>query len=100
MRLFNSALLAAIFTAAAAPAILAQSPDLILFHGTILTGEGLKEAKPQIVSAIAVSGDKVLAVGSDVEIKRLAGPHTTVRDLNGAFAMPGLNDAHVYLGGA
>jgi predicted amidohydrolase YtcJ len=100
MRLFNSALLATIFTAAVAPPILAQSPDLILFHGTILTGEGLKEARPQIVSAIAIAGDKVLAVGADAEIKRLAVPHTTVRDLNGAFVMPGLNDAHVHLGGA
>src|SRR5579859_888354 len=100
MRLFSSALLAAIFTAAVAPPIFGQSPDLILFHGTILTGEGLKDANPQIVSAIAISGDKVLAAGSDADVKRRAGPHTTLRDLNGAFVMPGLNDAHVHLGGA
>jgi len=100
MRLFNTALLATISFAAFAPQISAQSPDLILFHGTILTGEGLNGAKPQIVSAIAIAGDKVLAVGADADIKRLAAPQTKLRDLQGAFLMPGLNDAHVHLGGA
>ena len=76
------------------------APDLILYHGTILTGEGLSEGNPQIVSAIAIGAGKVIATGSDLEIKHLAGAHTTIRDLNGAFVMPGLNDAHVHLGGA
>jgi predicted amidohydrolase YtcJ len=75
-------------------------PDLILFHGTILTGEGLSEGNPKIVPAIAIGAGNVIATGSDAEIKRLAGPHTRLRDLNGAFVMPGLNDAHVHLGGA
>ena len=74
--------------------------DLILFNGTIVTGQCLKEAKPQIVSAIAIGGGNVIAVGSDAEIKRLAGPQTKLRDLNGIFVMPGLNDAHTHLGGA
>jgi predicted amidohydrolase YtcJ len=74
--------------------------DLIIFHGTILTGNCLKEAKPQIVSAIAIGGGEVLAVGSDAEIKPMATPKTKLHDLNGAFAMPGFNDAHVHLGGA
>jgi predicted amidohydrolase YtcJ len=94
---------AVLIAALAIPALaLAQKapPDLILYHGVILTGDGLKEENPKIVSAIAVSGDKVLAAGADAEINRLAGPHTKLRDLNGAFLMPGLNDAHVHLGGA
>jgi predicted amidohydrolase YtcJ len=81
-------------------ALAAQSPDLILFHGTILTGAGLKQGNPQFVSAMAISKGKVLAVGTDKEIKRLAGPQTKLRDLDGAFVMPGLNDAHVHLGSA
>jgi predicted amidohydrolase YtcJ len=83
-----------------APPTTAPTADLILFHGTILTGTGLKESKPQIASAMAIAGNKILAVGTDVEVKKLAGPHTKLRDLHEAFVMPGLNDAHVHLGGA
>lgn len=76
-------------------------PDLILLHGTILTGEGLSEGKPRIVSAMAIANGKVLATGTDPEIQHLATPSTKVWNLNaGAFIMPGLNDAHVHLGGA
>jgi predicted amidohydrolase YtcJ len=76
--------------------------DLVLFNGTILSGECLKEAKPKIVSAIAIGAGKVIAVGSDAEIKSMAGTgtQTKLRDLHGAFVMPGLNDAHTHLGGA
>jgi predicted amidohydrolase YtcJ len=81
-------------------ALVAQSPDLILLHGTILTGAGLKESKPQVVSAIAFGRGKVLAVGTDAQIQQMAGPQTKIRDLKGAFVMPGLNDAHVHLDGA
>jgi predicted amidohydrolase YtcJ len=99
MHLFTRLLLAV--SASLLPvALAAQTPDLILIHGTILTGAGLKKGNPQIVSAMALSNGKVLAVGTDTEIKRLAGPQTKVRDLAGAFVMPGLNDAHVHLGSA
>ena len=94
---------AVVFTAscgAQTPAVYTAPPDLILFHGTVLTGEGLKEGRPRIVSAIAVADGKVQAAGTDAEIKNLAGPQTRLRDLNGAFLMPGLNDAHVHLGSA
>ena len=79
-----------------------QSPDLILFHGVILTGEGLAEGKPKLVSAIAIAnGTDSRRRSADAEIQRkLAGPQTKLRDLHGAFLMPGLNDAHVHLGGA
>jgi predicted amidohydrolase YtcJ len=105
MRLLRTLYLAALIMAVLTPSASAQKPrksppDLILFHGTILTGEGLSEGNPKIVPAIAIGAGNVIATGSDAEIKRLAGPHTRLRDLNGAFVMPGLNDAHVHLGGA
>jgi predicted amidohydrolase YtcJ len=78
--------------------------DIIFFHGIILTGEGLAEGKPRVVTAMAIANGKVLAVGTDKEVTRLAGSHTRLRDLDSAstetFLMPGLNDAHVHLGGA
>jgi predicted amidohydrolase YtcJ len=75
-------------------------PDLILFNGTILTGNYLKEGKPQIVSAIAIGNGQIIAIGSDHEIKGLVQPQTRLQNLNGSFVMPGLNDAHTHLGGA
>ena len=48
--------------------------------------------------AIAVSGGKIIAVGSNADIQKLKGPKTQVVDLGGHFAMPGFNDAHVHLG--
>jgi predicted amidohydrolase YtcJ len=95
--------LAILISALVSTSSLAQqsaTPDLIIVHGTILTGEGLKEGKPQIVSAIAIANGKVTAIGTDAKIRLLAGPATQFRDLNGGFVMPGLNDAHTHLGGA
>jgi predicted amidohydrolase YtcJ len=94
----------AIFATLAAPSLSnaqqAAAPDVILYHGVILTGEGLAEGKPKLVSAIAIANGTVIASGLDVEIRKLAGSSTRQRDLNSAFLMPGLNDAHTHLGGA
>jgi len=78
------------------------SPDLILIHGLIYTGDGFDRDKPQTVEAMAVGGGKVLAVGTSAEIKQMARPKTTVRDLEGTgtVVFPGFNDAHTHLGSA
>ncbi len=49
------------------------------------------------VQAIAVSGGKIIAVGTNDEIQKLKGPKTQVIDLGGHFVMPGFNDAHTHL---
>ncbi len=81
-----------------------KTADLIYFDGIIYTGEGFAEGKPRVVQAMAITDGKVLAVGTNQEVTRLAGPHTTLHDLNSAntstFIFPGFNDAHVHLGGA
>ena len=86
------------------PQSAASPPEIIFFNGVIYTGEGLTVDKPQTVEAMAIGEGKVLAVGTDKEIKRLAGPKTEMRDLkSGAtsvFIFPGFNDAHVHLGEA
>ncbi len=66
--------------------------DLVLHGGKIWTGYG-----NPVAEAIAVLGNKVLASGSDADVKALIGPGTKVVDLAGRFAMPGLNDAHLHL---
>ena len=79
-------------------------PDIILFNGIIYTGEGFEQNKPQTVQAIAIGGGKVVAVGTNGDIKRLAGPKTILRDVSSAnshtFVFPGFNDAHTHLGSA
>ena len=87
----------------AATQMRAQAPDTIFFHGDIVTGNGLRplaDSTPEHVSAIAVHGGKVVAVGGDKEMLALKGEHTATVDLGGAFAMPGFNDAHTHIASA
>lgn len=79
-------------------------PDIVFFDGVIYTGNGLADDKPETVQAMAVGGGKVLAVGTNDEITRLAGPKTILHDINSAnsstYIFPGFNDAHTHLGSA
>jgi predicted amidohydrolase YtcJ len=67
--------------------------ELILVNGRIYT---LDAQKPW-AQALAIRGDRILAVGGDREIRALAGPRTRILDLRGKFALPGFNDAHVHI---
>jgi predicted amidohydrolase YtcJ len=49
--------------------------------------------------AIAVSGDRIIAVGNNSTIRKLIGPHTRVIDARGRLLIPGFNDAHVHFMG-
>jgi predicted amidohydrolase YtcJ len=67
-----------------------RSADLVLLHGTIVTVDtGHPDA-----TALAVSGDTILAVGTDAEIQRYVGRATRVIDLHGATALPGFIESH------
>jgi predicted amidohydrolase YtcJ len=71
--------------------------DLVALHGKIWS----EDPKSAEAEAIAVSGHRILAVGSDAEIAKLAGPGTKVLDLQHRRVVPAFNDAHVhfFLGG-
>ncbi len=71
----------------------AAPPDTILLHGHILTAD----AQGRVVQALAISGGRIAALGSDAEIGKLAGPKTRVIDLKGRTATPGLNDTHAHI---
>jgi predicted amidohydrolase YtcJ len=71
----------------------AQTPDLILVHGKILT----VDAKDSIAQAVAIRQGKIVAVGSDRDILQLAGAHARVIDLHGRTATPGLIDSHAHI---
>jgi hypothetical protein len=77
--------------------------DLIFTHGNIFTG--VVDAAASLGSgkraeALAVLGDRILAVGARDEIMKLKGPETKIVDLDGHFVMPGFNDAHMHLASA
>jgi predicted amidohydrolase YtcJ len=91
------ALLACVWTTTA----LAQSKpvaDLIITHANVWT---VDEARPR-AEAVAVFGERIIAVGSDAEVANLRGPDTKVIDAGGKLLLPGFNDAHVHFvsGGA
>ena len=67
--------------------------DRIFYNGQIKT---MDDQYP-MVSAVAVKNGIVMAVGSDEEMKALAGPATEMVDLKGAFMCPGLIDSHMHL---
>ena len=93
LTVFLIAALNASFSADAAPGKSAgQSPDMIFVNGDIYT-----QTNPARAQAIAVRDGRVVAVGSNDDIRKLKGPHTQVVDLGGHFVMPGFNDAHVHL---
>jgi hypothetical protein len=73
----------------------ARPADLVLRNGKIVT---VDEAKPE-AQAIAISGDTIVAVGSNQEIQPYVGGSTKVIDLKGALATPGFIDAHVHFTG-
>jgi len=69
-----------------------HAPSLILHNGRIWT----ECPRFPEVAALAITGDKVSAVGPSSEIVPTAGLQTKLVDLNGRRAVPGFNDAHVH----
>jgi hypothetical protein len=77
--------------------------DVIFYHGNIYTGvvdTAVMFGANKRADALAIRGDRILAVGTRDEIMKLKGPETKVVDLDGHFVMPGFNDAHVHLASA
>jgi predicted amidohydrolase YtcJ len=87
---------------AKAPAQHAAPPELILYNGIIYTGNGFAENKPEVAQAMAIGRGKIIYVGSDEEVRRLAGRFTRQLNLDSAHSgmviFPGFNDAHTHLG--
>jgi len=66
--------------------------DRILVNGKIIT----VDEQDTIAEALAIKDGRILAVGSNAEVKALAGPDTDHIDLQGLTATPGLLDAHAH----
>ena len=70
----------------------AQEIDTVLVNGKILT----VDPQSSIRSAVAIRDGRIAAVGSDADIRRLAGPRTRTIDLQGRTVVPGLIDSHIH----
>jgi len=69
--------------------------DLIITNAKIWT---VDEARPQ-AQAVAVLGERIIAVGSNADVAILRGPDTKMIDARGRLLLPGFNDAHVHFVG-
>ena len=66
--------------------------DLIITNAKIWT---VDKSLP-VAQAVAVIGDRIVAVGSSTDVEAWRGPHTQVIDAGGKLLLPGFNDAHVH----
>jgi predicted amidohydrolase YtcJ len=76
----------------AATPVRAQAPaaDIVLVNGKIVTVDD----RFTIAQALAIRGQRIVAVGTNAEIEKLKGPQTRTIELNGRTVIPGLIDNH------
>ena len=67
-----------------------QPADTILFNGKIFTSD----SSLPYAEAVAIRGERIVAVGDSATVKKLAGAQTKQIDLGGRTVIPGINDAH------
>lgn len=85
---------------AAEPKVI-RGADLILTNGKIWTGEPVappagKSSPATFEQAVAILDGRIIAVGTNDEIKIYAGPKTEILNLGGRLAVPGFIDSHVH----
>jgi hypothetical protein len=93
MRTSMLAALVAALTTVGSNAAPAQTPaDTVLLNGKIVTVDD----RFTIAEALAIRGERIVAVGSNAEIEKLKGPATRVLDLDRRTVIPGLIDNHAH----
>jgi len=77
-------------------AVFAQSsaPDLIIHHAKVFTADPAH----RFAEAVAIQGNKIVAVGTNADISAMAGDKTKRIDAGGRVVVPGFNDAHTHQG--
>lgn len=73
-----------------------QAPDIVLYNGKIVTvdNHGVNANLGTMAQAMAVRGVTIVAVGTNAEVRRLAGSSTKSYDLKGRTVLPGLAATH------
>ena len=70
-----------------------EHAEFIIINGKVFT---VSEKNPQ-VQAVAVRDGKIMALGTDEEIKEYIGLSTDVLDVEGKLVIPGFIDAHCHM---
>jgi hypothetical protein len=70
--------------------------DIILHNGFVWT----VDKKNSSAEAVAIRGERIMAVGTSEQVLKLAGPRTRKIDLAGRMVVPGFNDNHVHFASA
>jgi len=68
------------------------APSLVLYNAKVIT----VDAAFSLAEAVAIGGDRVIAVGTSAQMRAIAGPSTRLIDLKGQALMPGLMDNHLH----
>lgn len=83
------------------PSVLVRYPEMIIHNGKIVTMDDESLSLPgspgTIVQAMAVRDGRILVLGSDTQVLRLAGPETRVFNLGGRTVVPGLIEKHSHI---
>jgi predicted amidohydrolase YtcJ len=66
--------------------------DIVLLHGRIHT----EDPSRNVVQALALRGNTIVAVGTDQAVSAFIGPSTRTIDLGGKLVLPGIIDAHTH----
>ena len=72
-----------------------ERADIVFFNGKVLTVD-TDEGDFTVAQALAIRDGRILAVGSDDRVQRLAGAQTRRIDLGGKAVMPGIIDTHTH----
>lgn len=67
-------------------------PDLLILNGSVHT----MDSNRPTAEAVAILGNRIVAVGATEDLRPLAGPRTRVIDAQQHTVLPGFNDAHVH----
>ncbi len=68
------------------------APDLVIVNASVHT---MDKSQP-LAEAVAISGNRIVAIGKSSDLKALAGKQTRVVDAKGRVVFPGFNDSHVH----
>lgn len=71
---------------------IAQQADTVLINGKILT----LDRQSSVAQALAIRGERIIAVGAAADVLQQAGERTRVIDLAGRTVIPGLIDSHIH----
>jgi len=69
--------------------------DLVLFNGRVYT----MDSEFPFAPALAARCGRIVAVGTDAEVRKLAGSESEFFDLKGRTVLPSFTDAHIHLTG-